>query len=219
MSNVSFLRKTYLPHSHLNQSVHTFACLSVWASQRPFPQLWSQFPVFPLRAHPLWVPSRLEEIHSTAQHYSECMSHLKAISLAHSPGHSDFLSGGNYLLGSWEREAFSYPPQDWVRKMGSWRFQGQLHRALGGASTEQNQRGILHTSPESWLRSHLKQLYLWPSQWQKPMNSFALFLYFKLSCLGPAVIHNKKIPNPCIFHQANMSEDIGLISPPSSKYW
>lgn len=57
MSNVSFLRKTYLPLSHLNQSVHTFACLSVWASQRPFPQLWSQFPVFPPRAHPLWVPA------------------------------------------------------------------------------------------------------------------------------------------------------------------
>lgn len=174
MFNVSLLRKTYLPHSHLNQSVHTFAGLSVWSSQHPFPQLWSQFPVSPQTAHPLWVPS-CTEVYSTAQPYSECVPHLKAIRLAHSPGHNNFLNGGNYLLGSWEREVFSYPPQDWVRKMGSWRFQGQLHRDLGGASTEQNQRGILKASPESWLRSHLKQLYLWPSQWQKPMNSFALF--------------------------------------------
>lgn len=163
-----FWEKTYLPHSHLSQSVHTFAGLSVWSSQRAFPQLWSQFPVFPQRAHALWVPS-CPEVHSTAQPYSACVSHFKAISLAHSPGHSNFLSRGNYLLGSWEREAFPYPPQDWVRKMGSWRFQGQLHRDLGGASTEQNQSGTLQASPESWLRSHLKQLYLWPSQWQKPM--------------------------------------------------
>lgn len=181
----------------------------------------SVFPVFPQRAHPLSDPSCPGEVHSTAQPHSERVAHLKPISLAHSLGHNNFLREGNYLLGSWEWEAFSYPPQDCVKKMGSWRFQGPLHRALGGAR-EWEQSHMGHPASITWVLTRVSPEAALPAAFSVTRaNEFFcfVFLLFKLLCLGFGVTHSKKIPNLCVFHQANVNEDVSLTSPSSTKYW
>lgn len=108
-----FISEKNLPSPQPSKSVSAHVCLFVCLGlPASISSALVSIPSFSPKSPPTLGPSRPEEVHSTAQHYSECVSHLKAISLAHSPGHSDFLGGGNYLLGSWEREAFSYPPQD-----------------------------------------------------------------------------------------------------------
>lgn len=169
-----------LLHSHLNHEVDMFVCQCICFCL-PFPQLWSQHPSLPPGSPPTLSPQLPDEVSSMWAHVPPprpLTSHilLGTIVFSEEDRFATFMGKGRFLTSS---------TRLYVKKVGTWRFQGPSHRTLERIQPRgmgprrascKHVWGLTPVSPEAD--------YLW-SQLQEPVNSFAFFVcLFRLLCCG-----------------------------------